>query len=299
MKFPKLGKDNWTRTSPAKDGIIFLVLTFIIGFAALNTGNNLIYLIFSMMISLVAISGILSMINISGIEVEMTRHPSFFALIPGKAVFSVKNSKRFPSYSLTFRTGSNTAYLPYLPSGDSREIKMNCFFRDRGWNDMPDMTINTRFPFGFFRKWIKISLGDEKILVYPNVHKVERDELLNNNYTGENISNKSGDGAELMTIREYREGDNTRYIDWKNSAKKNSIMVKEFYGDMSKTARIVFSPESDRYDNIEHYISGKASLMMEYLDRGFNVEFISSDRSITTRKNDESARMVLRYLALY
>lgn len=299
MKFLNLGKDNWARTSPARDGVIFLVLTFIIGFAALNTGNNLLYLIFSMMISLVAISGILSMINISGIEVEMIRHPSFFALTPGKAVFSVKNNKRIPSYSLTFRTGSNSAYLPCLPPGDSGEIKMNCFFTERGWNDMPDMTINTRFPFGFFRKWIKVSLGDHKILVYPNIHKVGSEELLNSNNTGEVISGKSGEGTELKTIREYREGDNTRYIDWKNSAKKNSIMVKEFYGDMSRTARIVFSPESDIYDSIEHYISDKASMMMEYLNRGFNVEFISSDRSMMARKNDESAKMVLRYLALY
>ena len=71
MSLFRLGKDNWARTSPTKEGIVFIMLSFIVGFSALNTNNNLLYLIFGVMLSLVVISGIISMINLSRLEIDL------------------------------------------------------------------------------------------------------------------------------------------------------------------------------------------------------------------------------------
>ena len=72
MSLLKLGKDNWARTSPTKEGLTFIALSLFVGFAAINTGNNLLYLTFGIMMSFVAASGFLSMINLSRIEVRIT-----------------------------------------------------------------------------------------------------------------------------------------------------------------------------------------------------------------------------------
>ena len=68
MSLLRLGKDNWARTSPTKEGLIFILLSFVVGFSAINTNNNLLYLIFGVMLSLVLVSGIISMINLSRIS---------------------------------------------------------------------------------------------------------------------------------------------------------------------------------------------------------------------------------------
>ena len=71
MSLLRLGKDNWARTSPTREGIIFIILSVIVGFSAINTNNNLLYLIFGVMISLVVVSGIISMINLSRIDINL------------------------------------------------------------------------------------------------------------------------------------------------------------------------------------------------------------------------------------
>ena len=71
MSIFKLGKDNWARTSPTREGVIFVILSFVVGFSALNTNNNLLFLIFGVMLSLVIISGVISMMNLSSIETKL------------------------------------------------------------------------------------------------------------------------------------------------------------------------------------------------------------------------------------
>lgn len=300
MRFLKLGSDNWARTTPARDGVLFLLLTFIVGFAALNTGNNLIYLIFGMMISLVVVSGIFSMINLSGISIESKRLPYFFALTPTPTVFTVRNNKFVPSYSLTFTMGSSSSFLSYVPAGEKKEIKLNCFLKQRGWNNLPEISVNTKFPFGFFRKWIKLSPGNEKILVYPRINDTNTRELMSDDIIGDVSSIKGGHGDELRSLREYETGDNTKHIDWKKSAKLRKLMTRQFYSDRVRTARVLFLPENEHYDDIEHYISKKASLFLAYIKSGFSVEFIADKKSVIARQSDtKSVKSVLRYLALY
>jgi len=299
MSLLKLGRDNWARTSPAKDGVVFLILTFIIGFAALNTGNNLLYLIFGMMTSMVIISGILSMLNLSSIEIDLKYLPQTFALRPSIATLIVTNNKIIPSYSLTFRIGENFAHLSHIASKSTEEIRIKCFFNKRGWSEFPEIILNTGFPFAFFNKWVRMTAGEQKIIVFPSIHNVSKDQLTEKVIAGESESRMTGQGTELRTIREYETGDNIKYIDWKKTAKSHKLMVREFYGEEREVAKVIFTPENDNCENIEQYISEKASLLIEYLNKELDVEFVTPEHSILARKNDESVNRILRYLALY
>ena len=59
-----------------REGKRFILTTVLIGVAALNTGNNLIYLIFSLMLSFIALAIVLLRINLSGITLEVCGGPS-------------------------------------------------------------------------------------------------------------------------------------------------------------------------------------------------------------------------------
>ena len=108
-----------------------------------------------------------------------------------------------------------------------------------------------------------------------------------------------GTGEELKTIRDYDSGDNKKDIDWKSTAKMNKLMVKEFFDNETKNAEIIFEPEKEGSVNIEKYISEKASLLNEYINSGFTVDFISKNKKFKAVYNQSEMYKVLGYLAVY
>jgi hypothetical protein len=66
------------KTTP--EGKRFLLATFLITVAAVNTGNNLIYLILSLMLSFILLSIVLLKINLSGLSLEVSINPPVFAI---------------------------------------------------------------------------------------------------------------------------------------------------------------------------------------------------------------------------
>jgi len=295
----KLGKDRWARTGPTKEGIIFLTLTLFVGFAALNTGNNLLYLVFGMMLSFIAASGIISMINLSGIEVKTITPEDVFALTPTPLKFSVRNLKSLiPSYSLTIDIEGEKAFIPYLLPKSAKNVTINSFFKKRGWNKIPKAILFTRFPFGFFKKWIRINLGDEEILVYPKVEKPHMDLNEFQEKFGELETEAIGFGSDLRSIRTFNQGDNPKFIHWKTTAKTGRLMYRELQDDKSKRYIIEFTPKKDK-NHLELEITRAASVLLELLKHGYDVEFIAPDRTFTTSQIGRFPRPVLRYLALY
>ena len=76
-------------------------------------------------------------------------------------------------------------------------------------------------------------------------------------------------------------------------------MVKEFFDIETKSAKIVFEPKGKSLNTLEHYISEKASLLNEYIQMGFSVDFITSNRIYNTICSRNQMNKVLTYLALY
>lgn len=299
MSFLRLGKDNWARTRPTKEGLTFIALSLFVGFAAINTGNNLLYLTFGIMMSFVVASGVLSMINLSRIEVQLKPHGDIFALTPAALRFSLTNSKSLiPSYSLNIEIGEKKTFIPYLPPGVESQASLRHVFRERGWNKIPEARLTTRFPFGFFTKWIKIDLGDEDVLVFPKVEAVGADSGAFEERPGDAESDKTGFGHDLRSIKEFRQGDNPRLIHWKTTAKTGRLMVREMEDEETRGAVIRFIPERDG-SRLEHQISRLASLYVELLKEGFDVEFVTPNGTFSSTQSGGSPRPVLRYLALF
>ncbi|MER3446507.1 MAG: hypothetical protein C4291_06505 [Candidatus Dadabacteria bacterium] len=299
MKSLKLGRDNWARTRPTKEGITFLGLTFFVGFAALNTGNNLLYLIFGMMLSFIATSGIMSMINLSGIEIKINPLEDVFALTPTPLRFSVRNLKiLIPSYSLTIDIEGRRAFMSYLPPKVTKTLTVWGLFKKRGWNKFPQAILFTKFPFGFFKKWIRIDFGNEQeVLVYPKVEKLAIDKDAFQQEFGEKESESLGFGGDLRSIRAYHEGDNPKFIHWRTTAKIGELMLRELQDDESKRITIEFNPKSRT--EVEREITYIASLLLALIERNYEVEFISPDGTFSPVQIGRFPRPVLRYLALF
>src|SRR6476659_11460848 len=97
--FRRLFRYRSIRLTP--DGVRFVLLAVGIGIASVNTGNNLLYLLFAMMLSLIVISGVLSERCFKQVHVSRRLPPALFANQPASAAFVVTNrSPRSPVFSL-------------------------------------------------------------------------------------------------------------------------------------------------------------------------------------------------------
>ena len=79
---------------PTRAGWIFFLLTFGVGFAALNTGNNLLYLVLALMLSFLVLSGVLSESALRGIRVRRRLPAEIFAERPTPVALEIHNEQK-------------------------------------------------------------------------------------------------------------------------------------------------------------------------------------------------------------
>jgi len=84
-----------------KAGVIYVLVTLVIGIAALNTGNNLLYIVVAAMLAAILVSGVVSALVLRGLQLEVHLPEHVFAGRPVLARITLRNSRRFlPSFSI-------------------------------------------------------------------------------------------------------------------------------------------------------------------------------------------------------
>jgi hypothetical protein len=84
-----------------REGWIYIGGIFLVSLAALNTGNNLLFLILASLIAVILMSGILSSVTLSGVEMRLELPEHIFAGQQVRAAVELHNEKlTLPSFSL-------------------------------------------------------------------------------------------------------------------------------------------------------------------------------------------------------
>jgi uncharacterized protein (DUF58 family) len=84
-----------------KAGVIYVLVTLVIGIAALNTGNNLLYIVVAAMLAAILVSGVVSAQVLRGLQLEVRLPEHMFAGRPVLGHIVLRNPRRFlPSFSI-------------------------------------------------------------------------------------------------------------------------------------------------------------------------------------------------------
>jgi uncharacterized protein (DUF58 family) len=84
-----------------KAGVVYVLVTLVIGIAALNTGNNLLYIVVAAMLAAILVSGVMSALVLRGLELEVRLPEHVFAGRPVVGGVVLRNPRRFlPSFSI-------------------------------------------------------------------------------------------------------------------------------------------------------------------------------------------------------
>src|SRR3989454_4651406 len=255
------------RTSFTVEGLLFVVFLVIIGFAAWNNGNNLLYLVLSAMIAFLIAANLIARVSLADVSIQLRFPDHIFAGDPANISVTLLNHKRFmPSYSLvvealseeeasaTVRSGDpendgeitghgsalgKLAYFVLAPARSSAKQRIEHTFPRRGRYPITGFRIATKFPAGFFKKWRRIDAAGE-ILVYPKPQPLDDFYHALPMLAGQIQSHARGSGDDLYAIRRYHPADHMRYIDWKATAKSSTMMVREHMREDEWRLTIVF-----------------------------------------------------------
>ena len=234
-----------------REGIVYVSVLLLMGLAALNTGNNLLFLILSAMLAVLLMSGVLSTIVLTGNEVEIELPEQIFAGQPALAAVTLLNRKEsLPSFSLRVDSDATRAvrpvfrdavYFPYVSHRAHARQQVELLFPRRGLYRQEAFVLRTRFPFGFLEKWRRVESPVEAV-VYPAVEPTEEFFQILPMVSGDVESLHRGRGHDLYAIRDYQSADSARHVDWKATARTGELKVREYAREDERQVVLVLDP---------------------------------------------------------
>jgi len=298
------------RGRTTREGWAFVFVTIGVGVAAVNTGNNLLYLMLGLMLSLLLLSMVLSELTLRSIRVERRLPRRAFAGRLCLVELMLVNRKRWmPSYSLEVEdvaAGAPTERRCYfLKIGPSSE-QLASYRRTperRGVLELTGFRIATRYPFGLIEKSHHYDHLDA-LLVYPELVPVDAARLTAGIEGADYPAGRVGPGTEIADLRAYRPGDEARAIHWRRTATLGRIVVRERERDVATRLTLALDnarPEGadETWDEgFEQAIREAASLASAALGRGTAVEVVSRGAGSPIVLPGGPPDPILRFLAL-
>ena len=234
-----------------REGIVYLGVVVVLVLAAVNTGNNLLFMVLACLLAGILISGVLSRAVLTGLELKFELPEHIFAEQPLLATVEVANEKEWwPSFSLrVVGLGGKTpaqiltrpVYFPHIPRRGAARQKVELVFPRRGVYRQDAFGIRTKFPFGFLEKTRRVN-SEMEVVVYPRIEPTEEFYEILPLLSGEMTSYYRGRGHDLYSIRDYQNTDNARFVDWKASAKTGALKVREFAREDERRVMLVLDP---------------------------------------------------------
>lgn len=291
-------------------GMLYFLAVMLVGFSSFLTANNLLFLVFSAMLAILLVSGFLSRLMLSGLELELLLPEHVWARTSAPARVRLRNLKRItPSFSLelTGQQGPSNVppiltapvYFPIIPGRTTAEAPVDVTFPRRGRHKENVFLISTRFPFGFLRKSTTLALQRETI-VYPAMKEFSgAARLLDRVAAGEMEMAMRGMGQDFYRVRPYEPGDSARHIDWKSSAHTGVPHIREFSRDEHGLVEIFLDRRTKAGESkvFEATVECCAYLVSHLGSGESNILF--SSQGVTIEASEEEAYYgILRYLAL-
>jgi uncharacterized protein (DUF58 family) len=287
-------------------GLLCVAVVILVALAGLNSEANLLYLLSGISVGMLLLSAVAPIAMVRGIEVDRLVPDAVVAGRPFRITYIVRNRRRLGNaWSILIserplprrsRYESGRCVAPFpdafadaLAPGEEKRIDVMSVCRQRGRLELPGVRVTSRFPFGLFSCHIDFPIAAE-VLVYPPLGRFRydpwRDYRAASSPSNQSIRHRSGH-EEFYGVREYRQGDNLRWIHWRQSARTGELVVREML-PLKPTQLIVLvdpwsGPASDQSvrpgaapldRDAERVISAAATALCDALERGHRVGLV-------------------------
>jgi uncharacterized protein (DUF58 family) len=299
------------RLKLTREGRFFILITFFVGFAAINTGNNLLYLMLGLLLSLIIVSGVLSELSLRQLTVVRRLPPRAQVGRPHLVEIEVFNHKqKLPSYAIEvedLRLGHPADKRCFFLKISPGSLQVAAYRRTpgrRGPDYHQGFRIATRFPFGLFEKSREVA-SEGTLLVYPAVDPLRLPPPPSGNGELGSRPEGVGRGDEVFGIRPMREGEDPRDIYWKRSVLPNQFVLRERSNNQRRVAEFELdcmgpgdTADEGSLQRFEQSVREVASRAVAELRRGSDVLVRTNMGTSARTTPSRGADPILRFLAL-
>lgn len=285
----------WNSVRPTMAGVWFVLVLIGLLVGAVNTGNNLVYIVLATLLAVLIVNNLLAEWNLRGLAVRRVIPAEVYAGEAGDGSFILVNPKRFGAAWQVrvdeVGAAGATARFASVPAGEEREEGARWTFPRRGVEPLRQVRITSEFPFGLVRRWRELEIPAE-VLVYPTPERgvvesggVGLGEATSARATREGV-------AELAGMRPYEAGDPVKRIHWPTSARIGQPVVALRSTDAS--GEVVIHLE----DGGEASIRRACGAVLLHTRRGDAVGLRVGEEVVTPRAGASHRRRLLTTLAL-
>jgi uncharacterized protein (DUF58 family) len=208
---------------PTRFGAFFMLLLLVMGVGALNYNNNPALLLALLLAGVAQASLLATHLQLSGLRVvavdaepvpagQPLRLSVHLCAAPGRERRGIRVAHGALSTGASLADGVGEAELA-LPT------------IERGWFDLDRLHISTTQPLGLARAWAWVWPA-EPLLVYPAPEPFGPP--LPEGRGAQALARLHPAGDDVHHLRPYRRGDARRAIAWKPSARRDSLLVREY-----------------------------------------------------------------------
>jgi uncharacterized protein (DUF58 family) len=218
-------------------------LTLLLGFAAVNTGNNLLYLLVSALLGFMAVSGILGRWNLAGLGVRVEVPDEVYDGVSTLLSVRLENRKRLLPACLVevLLPAAGRATFIFVERAGTANEALPAIFHGRGIHTLGQVQTRSIFPINFFIRSFPVPLN-RKFTVFPTPRPCRLSGEAGRQAAGGELPvARKGYEGELSRISDYRGGEPLKLIHWKLSARHGQLKVKE----LSSAARPPVTIELD------------------------------------------------------
>ncbi len=287
-------------------GFWYVLFAVVVGLAAANTGNNALYLVEALLLALLAVSGFVSRRNLKELGLAAEAPEEIYAKQPFSLRLGLTSLDRWFAKRLLVVTAGeegDSRLVSKLERRGATELRLGLLLKRRGRHRLAAVRVSSIFPLGLIFKSRRYPI-DLEVLAFPEIYSSEVQRPNSAARTGERASNSSGWGHELLTLREFRPGDDPRGIHWKQSARTGRMVFMEREAERGKRLSIVFDnavgelADAAAARRFERLVSEAASSAVHHLEAGYEVQLVTREEVLAFGRGRAHRLRILEALAL-
>lgn len=279
-------------------GLLYILLTLLLGFAAVNTGNNLLYLMVSALLGFMVVSGILGKMNLSRLKVDCVAPAEVYDGVQTLLGIVLINQRRWlPVFLIEVVLDDQKVLFPVVDPGSSQRKTLTLVMHGRGLHEPRKLIVRSRFPINFFIREQGYA-ARQTILVFPRPRPSPLPLQPDPGGTrGSRQTRSRGQSGDIHRIRDYQGGESLRQIHWKLTARHDQLKIKE----LSATSRspVVLDLNGLPGRGLEERLSRAAWLVIRMLREGRPVGLLAGAMEISPDTGPKHRLLLLQALAYY
>jgi uncharacterized protein (DUF58 family) len=274
---------------------MMMVLLLSTGVLAFSTGQNVFFLLFSLIASSILLSSVVNRLMLAGLRLELELPEHVCAGQPVEVTLTLRNTKEWvTSFALDLQTGQGLRFsLPALEPLGRMSFRFAVVFPRRGYPAPEVIDLSTRFPFGFSKRITRVHVLASRPL-YPSISPQQGFPAIVSGLRQSLASERASGSHDFSHLRDYQPGDSLKHVAWAASARRDALLVKSFNGEATGEALLYFDRSSPEFERL---VDLAASIVWELHFQKDPFVFLSDEGRWPVRDTME-AYAVLRYLAL-